>query len=239
MKRQTKQGPVKPDIPPAAEPDLDTLLTVMRLLVGGTMEGVDELLRRLKERQQEVNRSQAANLTIFPLDSADPERLRHALIGLMFETPQVMARGVSKVRTNTQRATQTVAKVTKPVTNSWLARPFRRQIEKVVARGEAFVDRLAETGRMEEENGRLLAKATTNEALDEILAYLAEKPEIRQLVQQQGLSLTEEVVNALRKRTAEADRLVDRIIRRRNRDAPPIVDAPAVALPDGDEPPRS
>lgn len=216
------------------QPHLDNLLTLMRLVVGGTLEGTDEIMRRLKEHQAEVKRSQVVNLPIYSTAESDAERLRHALVGLLFEAPEVVARNLSKMQADTQRATERVSKLTRPITNSWFARPFKRQIEKVSARGEAFVDRLAHIGRIEAQNGRLLARATTAEALDEILGYLAEKPEIRQLVQQQGLSLTEEVVNALRKRTAEADNLIDRITRRQRVDPPPVVDASAVALPDSD-----
>jgi hypothetical protein len=47
--------------------------------------------------------------------------------------------------------------------------------------------------------------------MDEVLDYLAEKPEIRQLVQQQGVGLVAELVEQVRERAAEADDLVDRM----------------------------
>ncbi len=213
------------------QPDLDTLLVIMRLVVGGAMEGADELHRRLK--QQALNQSRAAAITVFPADETDLERLRYMLLGLLFETPGVIARSLSRVRQNTQRAADRASKLTQPLTNSWLLRPARRRYEKLVARREAFVDRLAEIGRLEEQTGRVLARDAVVETLDELLAFVAEKPEIRQIVQEQGLSLTSEVVQALRQRTAAADDLVDRVLRRGKPESPPeMVDIPAAALPE-------
>lgn len=193
------------------QPDLDALMGLMHLLVGGAMEGTDELLRRLNEHQLELKQSQAAFMTIYPDDETDLERLRYALIGLLFETPQVMARGLSSVGQTTTKATNLITRMISPVTDSWLMRPVRRRYDTAAARGEEMVERLVESGRSEEKAGRLLARTASVEIMDELLAYLAEKPEIRQLVQQQGVGLAGELVEQIRGRAAAADHLVDRV----------------------------
>jgi hypothetical protein len=193
------------------QPDLDALMGLMRLLVGGAMEGVDELFRRLKEHQIELKQNQAAAITIYPDDETDLERLRYALIGLLFETPQVMARSLSTVGQTTTKATNLITRMISPVTNSRLMRPVQNRYDTVAARGEEMLERLVESGWSEEKAGRLLARNASAEVMDELLAYLAEKPEIRQLVQQQGVGLAGELVEQIRGRAAAADNLVDRI----------------------------
>jgi hypothetical protein len=205
------------------QPSPETLQLILQLAVGGVMEGADELARRLQERQHELNQNRAGKITVFAGDESDAERLRYALLGILFETPGVVARQLSAARQNTQRVAGMVAKVTRPLTNSWLARPARRRYQNLVARRNALIDRLIEVGRTEEQSGRLLARDVTVETLDELLTYLAQKPEIRQIVQEQGLSLTGEVVNEMRKRTAAADSLVDRLLGRRTPDPPPAI----------------
>jgi hypothetical protein len=47
--------------------------------------------------------------------------------------------------------------------------------------------------------------------MDEFFAYLAQNPELRQVLEQQSVGLTNEAVGRLRQRSAEADRLIDRL----------------------------
>ena len=211
-------------------PDQETVQTLLRLLVGGALEGSDELLRRLHERQQAIEQHPVNSAPrIISQDEADIERLRYALIGLLFETPGAINRGLARVVENTERAGNTVSRIAGPVTRSWLFQPVRRRYQRLVARREATFNRLVELGRLEAQRGRVLARGTVTETVDEVLEYLADSPEIRDLVQQQGVSLTTEVVDELRRRVAAADRLLDSVLRRGEPASPP----PVVELPAG------
>ncbi len=211
MNRQSDVFENNPESDDEVQPDLDTLLGLMHLLVGGAMEGADELLRRLKEHQSELKQNQAAAITIYPDDETDIERLRYALIGLLFETPPAMVKRLSMVGQTTTKATSLITRMISPMTNSRLMRPIQNRYKTVTARREEIVERLIESGRSEEKTGRLLARNASVEIMDELLDYLAEKPEIRQLVQQQGVGLVGEVVEQIRGRAIAADNLVDRI----------------------------
>lgn len=193
------------------QPDLDSLLVLMRLLVGGTAEGVDELIRRLKERQAAVNQNRPGSMIIFPANDKGLNRLRYALIGLIFEAPDRIARRVSAAHQSTQKAARMIDRLFSPITFSPLLRPVRERHQARRAQVEARLERLIELGRVEEQQGRRLARETVSEVLDEIFAYLARNPELRQVLEQQSVGLTNEAVNRLRQRSAEADRLIDRL----------------------------
>jgi hypothetical protein len=206
------------------------LLTALRLLVGGTMEGADELVRRLKERQQLLEQSPAAKTVIIPAGETDHERLRYALIGLLFETPGQVQRGLSTVSGQGKRAAKLATNVTRPFTRSRLLRPLlrpaQRQVDKLLKQRDDLWDRLIDLGREQEQQGRSLARETTAATVDEVFNYLAGKPEIRDLVQQQSVGLTQEFVNELRRRTAAVDARVDSLVGRGGTGTePPLVEA--------------
>jgi hypothetical protein len=219
----------KPASEGAPGPDQETVRMLLRLLVGGVLEGSDELLRRLQERQQAIEQHPVTSAPrVISQDEADIERLRYALIGLLFETPGAINRGLARAVENTERAGNTVSRLAGPVTRSRLFRPVRRRYQRLVTRREATLNRLVELGRLEAQRGRVLARGTVTETVDEVLEYLADSPEIRDLVQQQGVSLTTEVVDELRRRVAAADRLLDSVLRRGGPGSPPaVVDLPA------------
>jgi len=193
------------------QPDFETLVGLMRLLFGGAVEGADELSRRLKEHQTALAQNQTSDISFYADDGTEWERLRYALIGLLFEMPQVMAKSLATVGQTTNKATGFMSRMVSPVANSRLMRPIHRRYETVAIRREEMLERLMERGRSEELAGRLLARNASAEAMDELLDYLAEKPEIRQLVQQQGVGLVAELVEQVRERAAGADDMVDRM----------------------------
>jgi hypothetical protein len=208
------------EAPAAADdqPELEKLLLLMRLGIGGAAEGVDELLRQLKVQQQKLDRASAAGITTLPERETELERLGYALIGLLFETPGFVAHGLTAVGQTVHQASAQVSRLTGPLFNSRLLRPLQGRYQTMVAQGQARLERLARSGRLEEQTSRRLARETATELVDELLAYLADKPEIRQLVRQQSAGLTQEVVGKLRQRTAAADErlagLADGILQR-------------------------
>jgi hypothetical protein len=49
--------------------------------------------------------------------------------------------------------------------------------------------------------------------IDEVLDYMAKNPEVRQLIEQQGMSMADTAVGEVRERTATADMWIERIAR--------------------------
>lgn len=190
---------------------IEAMQTVMRLLVGGVLEGAEELNRRLKAARAELE-LEAAATTVDP-DETGLDRLRYALIGTLVQTPEVVQQKLATANRVSRKATDLVSRVTNPLTSSWVMRPARRRYERFVARGETRFQRLLDRGRAEELSGRALVRRTTANGLDELLDYLAQKPEIRALVQQQSRGMAEEMMGEIRDRSATADALTERIAR--------------------------
>ena len=79
---------------------------------------------------------------------------------------------------------------------------------------------LVQTGRSEEFVGRLMTETALNETVDWTMDYIAQNPEIRDLVQQQALGFTEEVAIGVRERTITADNVIDGLLRKLFRRTP-------------------
>ncbi len=192
-------------------PALENLKLLLRLVIGGGAEAVDELMRRVKERQTAIEQNSTGVMTIVSGDETDLDRLRYLLLGLLFEAPHRMVSRLSVARQRAWKAANLIDHLFSPFTNNVLMQGMRRRHEARVARIEALFERLIDVGRSEETAGRRLARDTAGAAMDEFFAYLAQNPELRQILQQQSVGLTDEVVDQLRDRAAAADTLVDRI----------------------------
>ncbi|MCB0162814.1 MAG: hypothetical protein KDI79_01220 [Anaerolineae bacterium] len=196
-----------------AQRRLDKLKMLLRLVIGGSAETMDELMRRVQEQQQRIDSNPAGGMTIIPHNETDLDRLRYALLGLLFETPDRLVSRISSLQEKTRQTTNRIDSIFRPFTNSFLVRPVRRRYKERVAKLNTIINDLIDTGRTEAMVGRRLARDTFEAAIDELFDYVAQNPELRQIVQQQSIGMTEEVVDQLRDRAASADMLVDRIAR--------------------------
>jgi hypothetical protein len=66
---------------------------------------------------------------------------------------------------------------------------------------------------MEEQQSRQMAQEAVVGVIDELLDYMARNPEVRQLIEQQGMSMADSAVGEVRERTATADMWIERIAR--------------------------
>jgi hypothetical protein len=231
--------PVKKEVEPMAGPPETTgelLRTFMRLLVGGAIIGTEELVRRARQRQAEIQQSAAPKMVIAPFSELEQNQQRHALIGLLFETPEAMSRGLARVGHASGTTAGLAGKMLGPLANSRLARPVKRRFDKMVAQGESIIERWAERGRVEEQVSRALAEQSMSGLVDEVVAeamHLAQKPEVRELPQQQSVSMAGEVIGEVRQRTASTDATLERLARTMLRRSPheAVVELPTPAAP--------
>jgi hypothetical protein len=236
LKPKGQLPPVKKEGAQAAGPPetkLELLVALLRLLVGGAVIGVDGLQQRSRLWQEEIRQATAPKMVIAPFSELEQNQPRHTLIGLLFETPEVIGKGLTKVGQASGKATGLVGKVLGPIANSWPARPVKRRYDKLVGQGEATLKRWAERGRVEEQASRALTEQAViqlfDEVMDEVMIHLAHKPELRDLLQQQSFSMAGEVMDEVRQRTAGADALLERLARAMLRRSPheAVVELPA------------
>ena len=221
------------ELGPPKKPEFKTLRTAMRLALGTAMIGVDEVSRRLNEQQehyssqvpQKTEAGDGANgdtltngivvrSTVISPDETEADRLRYALIGMMTQTPDVVAEGISTASRMSGKATRFFGRIVSPVANSRVMRPVRDRYDTMAAKGESMVDRWIEIGRAEEQAGRIMAQDVANKTVDELVDYLGQKPEIRELIQQQSVGMFDEVLDAVQFRAAGADTKIERVVRK-------------------------
>jgi len=188
-----------------------TLNVLLHLAVGGILLGIDEVRTRLDEKNEFVESSSQSQETLYHPDD-EQDQLRYALVGLVLKTPEVLSRGAHKVEQAAEAGVYVVNKIFKPVTKSRLANPFIRKFDHMVARGESIVTDWVDRGRTGEKTSRVLLQQTSDEVIGDVANILANRPEIRDLVQQQGIGMAQEVSGELQDRAAAADTLFERIV---------------------------
>ncbi len=208
-----------PDRPPAPVEPFDALRSTTRLLVGLALIGGDELLKRLEMLEHTLDTTPpdpeeiAARIRTSPTGRYIPADIRHALIGLAFEvqeqvriqTPHVLA-----------AADQIISDMTRPVQSILSHIPFVGSLSKSIGlqkRGEDRLKRWIAIGQQEEARSRVLADQTYNQILNDIIDYLADKPEVQNLIAGQTTGLAAEVLDEVRERTVSGDSFLEGIVR--------------------------
>jgi len=165
--------------------------TLLRLLVGGAVEGTDLVLHRMS-----IPQPSRADDTTGDDDAPDElalHRARYALIGFLFEACGGAVRGVSAVGRFTASAGRLWWAVVEPVARNPLLAPVRKPFELLAERGAAQIERWVHIGKAEERQGRDLARQLTRVPIDDVVAYLRDNPELEALVKTQARALLEEL----------------------------------------------
>lgn len=173
-------------------PKIGTLRMMMRMALGGAVIGREELKRRFQEKQSVTFVSAATLNKETPIES-EADRARYAAIGAMAKSTDALRRRIAGLGRVSNRTFSRLTRTFDPVTNSRLLSPFRRQYQRYADHGDKVVSEWIAAGRREEYFSRQLVQDTTSEAIDETLIYLAESPELDELVQDQSGDLVEDM----------------------------------------------
>lgn len=209
---------------PSAISAQDELIYDIRLLtavvVGSVIEGGDQLVTRLKAYEAQLQQAQSGTTddgqTVVDEDEFD--RLRYAVVGLIFDTQNVVGRSIALTAQLTETTLDVTNTVSKPFRNFFLFRPVTKRVEKrvdgMVERGQNSLSRWIDLGRQVEPESRRLATMTYGEMVDEFITRLADNPELKELVAQQSLSLAAGVRDEVRERTVTSDNVLEGIARK-------------------------
>lgn len=216
--------------------------SLTRLAVGSLLLAGDELQRRLRQWEEETSQelaeqqrpapataarqptSTGKTKLVVPLGDKLTDAGRHALIGLLFET-QTRVASVLAVGQGRERKPVRRSPPSRPVlpTNPLLA-SLRRRFDMLVARGDKEVnalmtrgqselERWVMLGRAEEQHSRKLVQTALQSSVETSIHHVVENEEVRELVQQQGSGLANEIVEEVRERAVSVDMLLERFIR--------------------------
>ncbi len=219
-------------IPPAT----NNVEMLTRLALGLGLEGVDELLAKLKQWEAEI--ADGTDIAAGSADETATDKMRYLLIGALFESQR-------RTRKRLDYATGVAGRVYGMLRENWWVQAG----ESLLADRFDSMNRLILEGRLQEQNARRLSRRMTGGTIDEILNYLTENeyvdrlvnsqvdqlqenphvqnlskdivenfvenPEpIRKLVSNQSIGLTSELAEEVRERSVTLDMLAESIVRR-------------------------
>lgn len=181
------------------------------LALGGLTYGA-ELLRRRADRANAVIAQQRRAATL-PGQATipDEELARYALMGLVLKAPDVIADGLSAVGGVVDATAGVAYAVAGPVLHSRLLKPFRDSFNGFAQRGESMVQELAQLGQQGQAVSKELVEDATVNAMNNVVGVVAESEEVRELVQQQTVSLFQEFLAFIQDRLRNMDLRIQRV----------------------------
>jgi hypothetical protein len=200
-----------------SDADFDAYMAISRLVVGGIIEGTDQLSQRLKRIEGELRREQADAPTVGEINTPG-DVVRYAAVGLALSASEGLRARFMKALNASDLFWEFSGNTVKPFTENritgFFTAPFERAFQSIVDKGQTTVNGWVERGRREEPISRELALNTVETIIEEFITLLSENPELAELVQQQSVGLVGEVVGEVRSRTVSADVLAETLVRR-------------------------
>lgn len=198
------------------DPEFDAYLAVVKLLIGGTIEGAAELSRRLEKWEAELQSAEDASGAGEIQTTGDAAR--YMLVGMALSTAGSLRRQAIKAVQASDVFWRMTGSAAQPLVDNRLtgilARPIDRAFDRLVTRGQKRVSDWVELGRAQEPGARRLARKSYLGIVDEFISHLAENEELADLVQEQSMGLASEAVDEFRTRTVSADAIAENFVRR-------------------------
>jgi hypothetical protein len=201
-----------------------------RFLMGLLLLGGDELLRYLQAAQREIEAAAEAPGQVVFRRETERDLLAYLALGILAQGQKRVVRGVRRGIRYSVGAAGWAFGAMDWLTDNPLGRPIRgsigRRLSALVQEGE----RVVRESQREAQSARLLASRTVGVMVSDVVAEVAESPEvtetIQQIVGQQSVELAGTMMDSARQLSAGADSraegLVRRLFRRRpRRELPP------------------
>jgi hypothetical protein len=204
------------------------LKATMRLAVGSALNGKDAYIQRLR-RLQAAKESKKPESIIIDEDETFSDQLRYVLLGVLFETPDLLQRGLVTAEKASSKVFGLFSKIISPFTDSRIFSPVKKQYDNAADRGEKVFDRLIMKGRTEEQNSRLMVQQEAiDDLVNEILEYIILKTEAQQIIEEGGIGMASGVVDEFREESATVDTILEQKLKSifRKRVASPPVTPP-------------
>ena len=204
--------------------------TLSELALGGALFVSDNVATRLEVADEPQPAPATLASVLRPAaewDQPDPlAAARQTTIGMLAEARAKAGHGGRFLDRASDSLGRTLDRATRPVRRSTLLRPVRRRFHQYQARGEAIVDRWAETGRREEARSRAVAEASLGTFMQRSVNDLTQSEQVQVLVQQvvqsQSTGLIEEILEEIRERMVSLDVALARRLRQSPTAAPPF-----------------
>jgi hypothetical protein len=177
----------------------------LRLVLGSALLGGDAYLDRLRSMQAAQESARPETIQVGE-DETFQDQLKYLLLGIMFETPEILQRGLLAAENVSSRTYRLFSRFLSPVANSWMLRPVKKRVDRAAARGESVIDRLVLQGRIEEQNSRLLLQQKAiDDLVNDVMEYVILKTEVMQIVEEAGVDVAGGVLDDFREQSSAVD----------------------------------
>jgi polyhydroxyalkanoate synthesis regulator phasin len=185
----------------------------LRLVVGSAMTGKDAYTKRLRHMQA-MQETVKPDAIVINENEASRDQLKYLLLGILFETPDLLQRGLETAGGVSTKIFGLISRIFSPFANSWIFSPAKEQIDSATSRGEQVIDRLIMKGRIEEQNSRrILQQQAIDDLVNELLEYVILKTEVQDLIEEAGIGVAGGVVDEFRDQSSNVDSMIDRKLR--------------------------
>ena len=225
MQTQDDDFPYTSDDPSLTPPDnenavlsltsqqLDDLKGALRLVVGSALNGTDLFAKRLRQMQTVQETVKPENIVIDE-NETPRDQLKYLLLGILFETPDILQKGLVTVEQISGRLFGLFSKVLSPFTSSWVFSPVKGQVDGAAARGEKVIGRLVMQGRIEEQNSRLaLQQKAVDDIVNELLEYVIVKTDATKIIEEAGIGVAGGVTDEFREQSSNVDAMMEQKLR--------------------------
>ena len=181
--------------PSQSRQGFDAYRSIVRLLVGLALVGGDGLIGRLREWETAHPFGGSAQAE----EELDGDLARRALIGMAFETAEMVRQAALGAAGLSVSVAGAMWSALRPITGSFLFRPFWAPVRSVATRGEARFVRYTRIGRSEEQRSRKMADEVTGLLIEDIVRYVGDNPGVKALIDTQvaGLATRAEILDPL------------------------------------------
>lgn len=211
-------GPIQ-RVEPMGELNMEDMELFTRLLIGLAAEGSEMLLDRLHKYDENIAQAMKDDPREPSLDDASrTELIRYLAVGTLLRTQRGSVRVAHDTAALAVNTTRSVFGFVDRATDNFVGRPFRRPAEALASRLNAEIGDNVVLGHKELSEGRVLARETTVDFIDDFIDYISESPELAELISdqisQQSLGVAGAVAEGGRSLTLGADNTVEGVIRR-------------------------
>jgi len=192
---------------------LGDLKATLRLVVGSALNGKDAYIQRLRQVQA-AQEPVTPETIVVDANETFRDQIRYLLLGALFETPDILQRGLVTVEQGSSKIYGVLSKMLSPLTNHWVFSPVKNRFDYAASRGEDVIDRLIMKGRVEERNSRLIIRQKAlDDLVNEFLEYVVLKTEVKQLILEEGVTITGDAVDEFREQSATVDTKLEQTLK--------------------------
>lgn len=212
---------------PQQDKDFQPLRSLTRLAFGGLLMAQEELNHHMRRWEQEASRQRTEQRQrtlahadtddegegappMLPVADTPAEQARYALVGLLFETQD----RVTQARRTPGPLDRAAASLLHAVDTNPALEPLRRQMDTLVSRGEAEVNRWIERGRSEEMHSRQFVDTALQRSFESSIHGVVQHAEVREMIHEQGAGLADELVEEVREHAVSTDDYLERLVRK-------------------------